>query len=56
MSDKDPRLAEAGRRGNLKRWGPPRRPYIGDLAPERRRVILALIEAERERLAREGAE
>ena len=54
MSDKDPRLVEAGKRGALRRWGPSHRPYIGDLRPERRQNILARIEAEREAQSREG--
>ena len=50
--EKDPRLVEAGHRGAERRWGPARRPYIGDLPPEQRRLILAAIEAEREKLAK----
>lgn len=49
-------VAEAGRRGGLTKWAGhvgPVRPYIGDIQPERRRVILALIEAERHAQERE---
>ena len=52
MSDKDPVLVAAGKRGADKRWGPPRRPYIGDLSPAQRRLILAAIEAERAKAER----
>ena len=39
---------EAGRKGAAKRWGPPRRISIGDLTPDQRRLVLAMIEAERQ--------
>jgi hypothetical protein len=52
---KDPRLVSAGKRGAERRWGPPRRPYIGDLSNQQRRLILAAIEAEREKIARNAA-
>lgn len=39
--------AEAGKRGAQRRWGPPRRIHIGDLAPAQRELVLAAIEAER---------
>jgi hypothetical protein len=49
-SDKNPVLAEAGRRGAERRWGPPgtRVVNLGDLSPAQRRLALALIDAVRE--------
>lgn len=44
---KDPVLVEAGKRGAEQRWGPPRRVHIGDLTPDQRRLVLALIDAQR---------
>lgn len=38
---------ERGRRGALKRWGPQRRVNLKDLTPDQRRVVLALVEAQR---------
>lgn len=49
-------VAEAGRRGGQAKWRGhvgPVRPYIGDLEPERRRIVLARIEAERNAQERE---
>jgi hypothetical protein len=46
-------VTEAGRLGARKRWGPPRRIHIGDLTPAQRELIMAAIEAERRKLARE---
>lgn len=48
IDSKDPVLAEAGKRGALKRWGPPKNARLDDFTPEERAVIHALIEAERE--------
>ena len=45
---KDPRLVEAGRRSALVRWGPPRRLNLGDLTPDQRRLVLALVDAQRQ--------
>ena len=39
--------AESSRRAAEARWGPKRRLNIGDLSPEQRRVVLALVEAQR---------
>ena len=51
---KDPVLVAAGKRGAERRWGPtPVRPFIGDLPPAQRRLILAAIEAERSKLQRD---
>lgn len=49
-------LVEAGKRGAEKRWGPVSRPYIGDLPPNQRRLILAAIAAEREKLAKKAGQ
>lgn len=46
--DKNPKRVEAGRKGAAKRWGEPRVIHIGDLTPAQRRLVLALIEAQRE--------
>lgn len=45
-------VAEAGREGARRRWADhaPVRPYIGDLPNHQRKLIMAAIEAERERL------
>lgn len=43
-----PRRVEAGRRSAQRRWGPPRILRIGDLTPEQRRLVLALVDAARE--------
>ena len=51
-------VAEAGRRGGQAKWRDhvgPVRPYIGDLPPNQRRLILAAIEAEREKAAKQAA-
>ena len=49
MSDKNPVLVEAGKRGAEKRWGPPgtRTVRLGDLTPAQRRLVLALVDAAR---------
>lgn len=44
---KDPVLVEAGRRGALKRWGPPIRVRLDDFDADEREAILAAIEAKR---------
>jgi hypothetical protein len=44
-----------GKRGNAKRWGPPRRHNVADLDPIRRERIEAFIEAERRAQEREKA-
>lgn len=41
-------FVESGRRGAEKRWGPPRVVRLHDLTPEQRRLVLALVEAQRE--------
>jgi hypothetical protein len=49
LSGKNPVLAEAGRRGAERRWGPTgtRTLKIGDLTPAQRRLVLALVDAAR---------
>ncbi len=44
---KDPVLSEAGKRGALKRWGPPKTIRVADLTPDQRRLVNALVEAAR---------
>lgn len=46
-SAKDERLAEAGRKGARRRWGPARLVRLDDLGPIERRLVLALIDAAR---------
>jgi hypothetical protein len=45
-------VQDAGRRGARKRWAAtvPVRPYIGDLPEHQRRLVMAAIQAEREKL------
>jgi hypothetical protein len=50
----DERLVQAGRRGAARRWGPARRLHLGDLTPERREIILRMVEAERRAQERES--
>lgn len=54
--DKDPRLVESGRRGALKRWGPPKTIRLDDLPPEQRAFIVELVEVARRNAARTGEE
>jgi len=42
---KDPQKVRAGYLSADKRWGPPRRLWIGDLSDHERRAIVALIDA-----------
>ena len=50
LRTKDPTKVRAGHLGAERRWGPPgtRTVKIGDLTPEQRRLVLALVEAARE--------
>lgn len=43
-----PSMQARGQRGAEARWGPPRRLRIGDLTPEQRRLVAALVDAQRE--------
>ena len=56
---KNPTKVAAGRAGAERRWGPPgtRTVKIGDLTPEQRRLVLALVHAARtdERAADDAA-
>lgn len=36
-----------GKKGAEVRWGPPRRIHIGDLSADQRRLVVALVEAQR---------
>lgn len=47
MSEKDPTLSAAGKRGALKRWGPPIRVRLDDFDAPERAAILAAIDAKR---------
>ncbi len=44
---KDPVKVAAGKAGAAARWGVPRRLQLGDLTPDQRRLVLALVEAQR---------
>jgi hypothetical protein len=48
LSITDP--VESGRKGALRRWGPPgtRTVKLGDLTPEQRRLVILLVEAAKE--------
>ena len=45
---KNPGRVAGGIMGARRRWGPPRIVRLGDLTPEQRRLVLALIAAVRE--------
>lgn len=56
---KNPVLSDAGRRGALKRWGPPgtRVVRLGELTGPQRQVVIALVEAHKSaNAAREGGD
>ena len=56
-TSKDPAKVAAGKAGAVARWGAPRRLQLGDLTPDQRRLVLALVEAAREANAvRQAAE
>lgn len=46
-STRNPRYHERAKKGAAARWGPPRRLRLADLTPDQRRVVLAVVEAQR---------
>ena len=46
--DKNPKRVEAGKKAAAARWGDPRVVRLDDLTPAQRRLVMALIEAQRE--------
>lgn len=52
-SDKDPKKVAAGQKGAATRWGEPRVVRLDELTPAQRRLVLALIDAAKEK---KGAE
>ena len=47
VSGKNARFVEAGRRGALRRWGPPRIVRLDELTAEQARLVRALVDAAR---------
>jgi hypothetical protein len=56
VREKDPRLAEAGRKGMRARWGPQRVLRLDELDPAVRAAVQALIGADQAAKAARGAE
>lgn len=46
--DKNPKRVESGKKAAAARWGEPRVARLDDLTPPQRRLVLALIDAQRD--------